>query len=311
MERKREEWLDAARGFAIYLVVLGHCIQYATPHGYDFKANLIFELIYGFHMALFMLLSGYLFWNTLSRYSLIDGVKAKLKGILVPCAAWGLVTYICDILVFHYKDISITGYLHYTVYSNWFLWAVLYCSIYGFITKFVFRNHVIGYAVVLVINYLLPEFGNYAGTKRMLPFFILGILACRYELLKKIDNKSKMILFFLSGILYLVTLKLGMLELITGTLGSICVILFFCMITQKYRMIILQEFGKVSICIYLLTGILFFFLIKESCRISDDYRYLIKASYVLGLSVVLTVLSWGVGKLLLKNKVLSKLFMGR
>lgn len=76
-------------------------------------------------------------------------------------------------------------------------------------------------------------------------------------------------------------------------------------------MTILQEFGKVSICIYLLTGILFYFWIQHDFRISESYRYLIRGVYVLGMSVFLTVLAWGVGRLLLKNKVLSKLFMGR
>lgn len=311
MGKEREEWVDAARGFAIYLVVLGHCIQYATPNGYDYNSNVVFQLIYGFHMALFMILSGYLFWNALTKYSLLEGIRAKVKGILIPCAMWGLVTYICDIFVFHYNDVSIIGYLHYTFYSNWFLWAVLYCSLYGFIAKYIFRNHILGYAIVVVINYMLPEFGNYAGAKRMLPFFIVGILICRYGVLTKVNVKNKIILFVSTGILYLVTVKFNMIELITGTLGSMCVILFFNLLTRKYHLLILQELGKVSICIYLLTGILFYFWVKESARITDDYRYLIKMSYVLGLSIVLTLVAWGVGKMLKKNQVSSKLFMGR
>ena len=95
----RERWVDNVRGFAIYLVVLGHCIQYASHEGYDFANNIVFKLIYSFHMPLFMLLTGYLFWYTLSKYSFWNGIVAKLKGIMIPCMTWGLVTYIIDVVM--------------------------------------------------------------------------------------------------------------------------------------------------------------------------------------------------------------------
>ena len=60
MTKERENWVDVTRGFAIYLVVLGHSVQYASHQGYDYRANTLFSLIYGFHMALFMTVSGYL-----------------------------------------------------------------------------------------------------------------------------------------------------------------------------------------------------------------------------------------------------------
>ena len=44
-----------------------------------------------------------------------------------------------------------------------------------------------------------------------------------------------------------------------------------------------------SISIYLFTGLVFWFWIKDYCRISESYRYLIKSSYVLGLSLGLTL----------------------
>jgi uncharacterized membrane protein YcaP (DUF421 family) len=73
----------------------------------------------------------------------------------------------------------------------------------------------------------------------------------------------------------------------------------------------LCELGKVSISIYLMSGILFYFWIKESMRIDDAYRYRVKFVYIIGLSLVLTVLTYVVSKLLEKNKVTRKLFLGR
>lgn len=311
MNTKREKWIDISRGFAIYLVVLGHCIQYATPINYDFANNRMFRLIYGFHMPMFMIISGYLFWNTLNRYRFLDGVLAKLKGIMLPCAAWGLVTYICEIIVFGYEDISLTGYLNYTIYSNWFLWAVFYCSLYGFITKYIFKNYLIGYAILTLVNAIIPAFGNYAGAKRMLPFFLLGMLCNRYRVLDRVKERSEILIIILLGVCYLITLKFQCTELLTGPIGSACIIMVFYRLSRRFDMKLLQKLGQVSISIYLFTGIVFWFWIKEYFRISESCRYRIKLFYVFGLSFGLTLIAFCVSKLLQKNKITCRFFMGK
>ncbi len=49
VERKRLMWLDAARGIGILLVLLGH-----TSPSFG-------KFIYGFHMPLFFIISGFLY----------------------------------------------------------------------------------------------------------------------------------------------------------------------------------------------------------------------------------------------------------
>ncbi len=311
MSRVRENWIDAARGLAIYSVVLGHSIQYGTPQNYEFRANEVFQLIYGCHMPLFMILSGYLFWYSLNRYNLLYGVYAKIKGIMIPCAAWGLVTWICDISLCGNSNISLKGYLYYTAFSNWFLWAVFYCSLYGFATKYLFHSHILGYVIVLFVNYIMPEIGNYSGTKRMLPFFVMGILLNQYKILDKIKGIPQMVLLLVLGGFYLLTLKLGCVELITGTIGSALVLVGFYCLKDHFHFGILCRLGQVSISIYLSTGIVFFFWIKEYFRISDSYRYLVKAGYIFLMSIVLTGMAFVLSKLLQKNSVTRRLFMGR
>ena len=57
--RERNRMLDSLKGFAIFLVVLGHVIQTVfAPDSYD--SNVIFKIIYSFHMPLFIFISGYL-----------------------------------------------------------------------------------------------------------------------------------------------------------------------------------------------------------------------------------------------------------
>ena len=59
----RNQCVDGLKGFAILLVVLGHCVQYGLGevnfNNENYFEYPIFKFIYSFHMPLFMLVSGY------------------------------------------------------------------------------------------------------------------------------------------------------------------------------------------------------------------------------------------------------------
>ena len=55
---RRDKRIDALRGLLMILVVLGHVIQYVYEPK-DFDNNILFRVIYSFHMPLFMCVSGY------------------------------------------------------------------------------------------------------------------------------------------------------------------------------------------------------------------------------------------------------------
>lgn len=67
----RSEYLDVLKAFTIVCVIIGHCIQYGSGARYlenqCYFDNIVFKIIYSFHMPLFMLISGYLFFNTISH----------------------------------------------------------------------------------------------------------------------------------------------------------------------------------------------------------------------------------------------------
>ena len=67
--RERIAWVDGLRGIAILLVVLGH----VNP---PFK-----KIIYGFHMALFFIISGFLFKDCYDK-NFPNGLKHISRGIL-------------------------------------------------------------------------------------------------------------------------------------------------------------------------------------------------------------------------------------
>lgn len=55
--RERLVYFDLLKLFAIYLVIIGHCVQYLLPtRPYD---EPLYVYIYSFHMPLFMMISGF------------------------------------------------------------------------------------------------------------------------------------------------------------------------------------------------------------------------------------------------------------
>jgi len=82
--KQRLLYFDNLKGFAILLVVLGHCIQQCDSEGsYQF----LYNLIYAFHMPLFMAVSG--FFGYKSNVEILQVTKKKFLRLMVPYFAWG------------------------------------------------------------------------------------------------------------------------------------------------------------------------------------------------------------------------------
>ena len=106
----RDPSVDALRGLAIVLVVLGHSIldTGAVLNGAPPMVNMgpfwvplstalsvPLNLLYAFHMPLFAFISGLVLWQP-SKSSLGVQIKGRVRGLLVPYLAWFLVLYAID-----------------------------------------------------------------------------------------------------------------------------------------------------------------------------------------------------------------------
>lgn len=82
----RVEYIDALKGVAIFLVVLGHIVTYDE----DFRR--LFNFIYSFHMPLFMFLSGCTTALSYGRSTGTDGayLRKRFLNIMVPYFAWAV-----------------------------------------------------------------------------------------------------------------------------------------------------------------------------------------------------------------------------
>ena len=125
----RENWIDSAKGRLIFLVVLGHSLQYLFCNGVDYWDNRLFFFIYSFHMPLFAVLSGYLAYGFTQKYSLKYGIIVRSLQILLPCLIWAGINYSLGILIGKQLDPGIISFAKYWVHCNWYLWAIFYCSV--------------------------------------------------------------------------------------------------------------------------------------------------------------------------------------
>ncbi len=95
MSEKRNITIDVIKAVAILLVILGHSIQYGCGTEYlesnAFFQNPLFEYIYSFHMPLFAMISGYLFYYTVSKRNLKEIIFNRIQRLFIPILSWQVV----------------------------------------------------------------------------------------------------------------------------------------------------------------------------------------------------------------------------
>lgn len=93
MKKERLFDIDQAKGFAIFLVVLGHITLSSQPQNVSWY-EFIRVAIYKFHMPFFMYLSGYIMYYTLPKFSSIleywTFTKQKAFRLIIPLIIFGL-----------------------------------------------------------------------------------------------------------------------------------------------------------------------------------------------------------------------------
>lgn len=177
----RIDLLDLIKGFAIFLVVFGHSIQYGSGSDYQlnggFFLNPVFSFIYSFHMPLFMLVSGFLFYKYRNE-SISEVFISKSKSLLIPILFWQLIYLLFALIINDYTPLLfLKKYIASVITGLWFLWAVFYSSLLISIINNVIKsnkNKKIAYFIIFILTFITPDFLNLSLYKYMLPYFIIG-----------------------------------------------------------------------------------------------------------------------------------------
>ena len=161
--QERLKFIDNLKAFAIVLVFIGHSIQYLGCEWGGQYNCLAFNLIYSFHMPLFMALSGFFFSSSLNM-PFSEMVKKKSLYILLPAIIWSIP-----------KMVFTRNILGVLIYNLWFLKSVWICYLIFYVILRLFDKK-IAYTIIMLISLfapleVLPGYLNW-----MLPCFMLGII---------------------------------------------------------------------------------------------------------------------------------------
>lgn len=198
----RDNSIDCLRGWAIFLVVWGHSIQY-FGEGLDVLSQPIGKLIYMFHMPLFFFISGY-FPRSMEHDSWIFFIKKKLLRLVVPTIIWAAIGFILIILITLPSWsflIFIKKLLGSLVFSYWFINVLLMCLFYGkFLNSFSSKLRLPKYYVLLggtIFLFFIPEVSilssNIKSMKCFFPFFALGWMTKEKHLFEYFYSSKKLI----------------------------------------------------------------------------------------------------------------------
>lgn len=212
---KRNIYLDVIKAFAIICVVLGHCIQYGSGAHYLedslYFDNLVFKIIYSFHMPLFTLISGYLFAFTIEK-DLKEVIHGRFKSLIIPIAMWSLISFTMVFLsqILSIDNINVISllkkYLSIFFENLWFLWAIFWCSIIVLIVKNLFKDFKIIYIFIILLSFFIPDIGILAGCKFVYPFFVIGYFYNKDNLKEKLKKTYTSISLLVFGFLFIILL---------------------------------------------------------------------------------------------------------
>lgn len=180
----RNHHIDALKGVAIILVVLGHSIQLNDP---NYDNNLLFRIVYSFQLPMFFFLSGFIL-STQVGHSLLNYLKKNTVRLLVPFIVWYLISYI---FVRFQTEISLPDYLFALIKSPagglWFLWVLFLNSFLLFAALKIARfknwmrweNYFV-IAAILLSRTASADFLGLSEVKQYFPYYAAGFFVCKY-----------------------------------------------------------------------------------------------------------------------------------
>jgi len=203
--KQRINWIDWAKVFAIYLVVLGHLLSKTGREGY------IFNFIYSFHMPFFFFISGYLF--TIKENNFRSVLKGSIRSLLVPYVLLNLIGNFFLIPTWVLAKQWPLDQLFYFITADgrgepgptWFLVCLFQVRLLSyFIVRqtSVWRLLVVSFCILIAYLFPFHLYWRIDTVFMVIPFYIAG-----YELKSKLSFFSSKISFF---ILLLIVLLLTM-----------------------------------------------------------------------------------------------------
>lgn len=335
--KSRNGFLDSVKGMAIFLVVFAHCIQFGSGNEALLSDahfhHWMFKLIYTFHMPVFMLVSGYLFWFSTQRHSAADIVKKRILHLLLPVFTWQTLCIICNLLLktgsYHTWDSIFNSYLS----VLWFLVSLFLNCLIVLILKPGINQATIWKTAPFLLMLFVPYHPTLCLFIFMFPFFLTGYLVNASGILNRIKMPRParvsitiaLVIVFIAMYLnytyehYIYTTGTFIVShhqlsperiyivLFRWTIGFVGSALFLLLIKYMYAHLpstsLLQYLGTNSLGIYIVSTYLFMLHSVAPQPRPGMLLYIV-------LSVIVTALSCAITAALGRNAVTKRLFLG-
>lgn len=186
MGKNHNTFIDIIKGIAIFLMLWGHCIQYCVAGSeIDFFENIVFKFIYSFHMPLFMLVSGYLFFFSFSKRSLKELLIHRVQSLLQPIVFCSFFNYLVTTVLFQAMTgnfgSAFNGNWLSNISSLWFLWSVLAVSVVTAIVCKKAKRLPEQIILLLLMTPIVAIFPNANQNIYMYPYFVIGFYFAQYK----------------------------------------------------------------------------------------------------------------------------------
>lgn len=207
----RKLYLDNLKGFLIILVILGHVLQSEIV---DYQNNIIFRIIYSFHMPLFFFISGYLTWKQTPDSKLL--VK-RARQLLIPFVVWATISPL-----FYQQQFDLSHTVETLMYPDnglWFLYNLFVYSVMIWISEREsltrinnFAQEIFLGAIFLILLCLMGVLKTKLNCSQLcwyFPFYAMGYYMRKYE---KMLNKNKRFIAAWGGVIWLIGVPFWMMR---------------------------------------------------------------------------------------------------
>ena len=207
--QNRNYLIDNSKGLLIFLVVLGHSLEFIRK---DYEvARLLYVFIYEFHMPVFVFISGYLSKNV--EKGRRNAVRNFLTPFLLFNIIWNLITLVGPLFLRgEFTELpSEQAFSFFT--PGWALWYIFAMFLWKILLPDLlkFKNIFILSVIAGIFVKLSGEFGSYMALSRTItfaPFFLAGYYSSEENLKRfrkftrfNIINKVPSILILIIGVL--------------------------------------------------------------------------------------------------------------
>ncbi len=326
MEKKKVfDEFNILKGIAIILVVLGHSFpDYGIGTGIKERVNIYtFAYIYSFHMPLFFMISGFLFYNSINRINTIKDrfnlIKNRFVRLFIPYLFYSVLTVVMKIAFSTYAQHEFNLKDSYKILLGdnpngglWFLYVLFIISLIISLLPKKKICYIITFISSYIVLFTVKDFMNYVTLYRIvnhIPFFIFGMFVFDYyDSFKKMFKGNVLVMLLLGSFVALDVGYAGNISyysVIIAYSGILVTYIISTMLENKCKF--LSFLGKYTMEIYLLSYFILMPIKIFGNKYGFPYYSIICLELILGIGLPIIISKY----VIRDNKVLNIILFGK